>query len=67
MEAIGYLLVPEVGLGFISNLPVDQYSMRYLLISNLFPSPNLFMLANPNFVFKSAAVLFLEIDKKNSM
>ena len=32
MEAIGYLLVPEVGLDFISNLAFGPYPMLYLLI-----------------------------------
>ena len=32
MEVIGYLLLPEVGLGFISNLAFDPYSVRYLLL-----------------------------------
>jgi len=30
MEAIGYLLLPGVGLDFISNLAFDSFSMRYI-------------------------------------
>ena len=47
MEAIGYPLVPEVGLGFTFNPALDSCSMRCILISYLLTSQK--FVSSPNF------------------